>query len=442
MGKTKTHLTRDLLRAARRGEITYRELSELLRAHLEELCPACRGESTAERAEEIPRVDYGEPVRRVRRSSRLRQEAERAQVELEAAPALLDALKGHTFQQRLLRIRNTPERFANRFLCELLFEEARACLPSDPKGSLEWAETAEVVARLDPEPYAPHLVRALAFQGNASRASSDFDSALVLFYRARSLMEEHQVVDLELGAELHSFLGSLFTDLRRFDMAAEHLEGAAKLYEILEDDEGTARVLMKLSTLHRHRGDIDAALESDLAVLEFVSPDENPRLYLCARFNYACHLEMADQPKNARDVLAYEAELFEDAADAYTRVQVLWLKGRIAATLGESEEAEQSFLAARDHFVEQEHGFNCARVCLHLAGLYHREGRWEELQDTAGQAVQLFQAYAVHQDALAALLLLRDAVAARQASAEMIHHIATYLQKAQTDPAARFETSH
>lgn len=442
MSKTKGHLTRDLLRSARRGEITYRELAELQRAHLEELCPACRRESVAERAEEIPRAEYSAPVRRVRYSSRLRRETERAQVELEAAPALLEALQGHTLEQRLLRIRNTPERFANRFLCELLFEQARACLPEDPKGSQGWAETAEVIARLDAEPYVPHLVRALAFQGNARRAASDFDSALVLFYRARSLMEEHQVVDLELGAELHSFLGSLFTDLRRFDMAAEHLEGAASLYEILEDDEGTAKVLMQLSSLHRYRGDVDAALEADAAVLELVSPHENSRLYLCARFNHTSNLELAGQPQNAREVLVYDAELYEEAADAYMRVQVTWLEGRIAAALGEPEEAERAFLAARDHFVEQEHGYNCARVCLHLASLYHREGRWEALQDAAVQAVQLFQAHALHQDALAALTLLRDAAAARQATAEMIQRIADFLQKAERDPGARFETTN
>jgi tetratricopeptide (TPR) repeat protein len=197
---------------------------------------------------------------------------------------------------------------------------------------------------------------------------------------------------------------------------------------------------MKLSSLYLYRGDVDAALDVDANVLGLVSPDENPRLYLCARFNYASNLELAGRPQKARELLVYDAQLYEEEADEYTRVQVTWLEGRIAAALGESEEAERALLAARDHFVEREHGFNSARVCLHLASLYHREGRWEELQDAAAQAVQLFQAYALHQEALAALILLRDAASARQATAEMIQRIAGFLHKAERDPGARFET--
>jgi tetratricopeptide (TPR) repeat protein len=287
MAKPHAHVTRELFRAARRGEISYRHLAELLRGRLEELCPDCRRESQAERDEEVPAGSYREAIRRVGRAVRFEGELQAFQREAWQAPRLLETLRPLSPEQRLLRIRNSPERYANRVLCEELFDEARACLPDDPGGSRAWAEAAEAIAEGYAEPHPPHRVRALSFQANAVRAAGDFEGAQVLFRRARDLMDEHAVADLELGAELHSFLGSLDTDLRRFEQAAEHLDSAARLYRMLGYEEELARVLLQLGILHRHLGNLEAALEADHTASGLISPESNPSLYLGARFNYA-----------------------------------------------------------------------------------------------------------------------------------------------------------
>lgn len=443
MRKTSDHVTRDILRAARRGEIGDAELANLLRAHLEEICPECRRESEAERATEIPLHDYTAPVRRARYSRLLRSEAERVHQEMRAAPDLLRSLRDLSFEQRMLRIRNAPERFGpNRFLCELLFDIARSCLPDDPAASQEWAETVEAIARLRDEPYMPHVVRALAFQGNARRAAGDFDSAVVLLHRAQSLVLDHEISELDLSAELHSFLGSLFIDMRRFEKAEEHLESAADLYGILDDEDGTARVLMKLSNLYYFQSDLDRALEVDHTVVNLLSPASNPRLYVGARLNYATHLELAGRYVEAREVLLYDEGLYDECADEHARIRIRWLEGRLAGVLGEPDVAEAILCTVRDHFVAQEHGFNCALVCLDLATLYHREARWRELHEVSSQAVQLFQSYALHQEALAALILLRDAAAAERATTDTIEHVVAFLHIAQRDPKARFEPAN
>jgi len=439
MTKTPDHITRELLRAARRGDLSYRHLAEIQRAHLETVCPHCRRESEAERAEETLVEAYREPVRRVSRAARLEAELDAIREEAEIAPELLAALRELSLEQRLLRIRNAPDRFANRVLCEELFELARACLPADPMGSRGWAETARAVAESYSVPYPSHQIRAIAFQANAFRAAGDFDTALVLFRQARDLIDEHDVTDLELGAELHSFLGSLNTDLRRFEQAGEHLESAANLYRILGHEEQLARVLMKLANLHRCLGDLEAALEADHAALGLLTPEAHPRLYTAARFNFASNLAATGRHEAARETLAYDENLYEQHADNHTRLRVRWLEGRIAAAIGDSPAAERAFLAVLDKFASQGHGFNAAIACLDLAALYHQEGRLEDLEQAATQAVQLFQAHEIHRDALAALLLLQEAAVTRKLTADTIRRIAAFLQEAQRDPAVRFD---
>lgn len=428
------HVTRSLLLAARRGEISYRELAETLLERLGQVCSGCREEAEAARASEIPLAAYHGPVTRALHvGDRLR----RFQAERADAPELLELLQGLSPEQRLLRIQNSPRRFGNPALAEALVEEARSCLPHDPAGSLAWARALEAVAGACRPPYAAHRVLAVAYQGNAHRAAGDFRRGEELLRRARDLMTAHGVSDPEVDAELHSLFGSLCSDLGRFDESLEHLEGAARLYEALDEPKRLARVLMKLGMLHRLLDDLPAALRADKAALGLLSPVDDRRLYLAARVNYAYHLAEAGKPLTARDVLDWDADLFRQHADPHTRVRVDWLQARLAGELGDPAGAESGLLAVRDEVARQGQGFHAALVCLDLAALYHEEGRVRELQETAAQAVELFRAHAIHREALAALVLLRDAARSHTLSAETIARIARFVEQARRDPTAR-----
>ncbi len=369
------HISRRLLLAARRGKITYRHLAEVLLERLGSLCPGCREELEAVAAAEIPRDAYRGSVSR---AVHIEAELRRYDEDRKAAPALLAALRGLSGEQRLLRIKNSPERFANVALGEDLIDEARACLPDDLDGSLAWARAAEAVAESYPTPYYPHLILGIAYQGNAHRAMGDFEGARARLYQARNLMDAHRVTDLELGAEPNSLLGSFCTDLGRLDEAAEHLENAGALYKTLGDEERLARVLVKLSILQNHRGDIPAALDADRAALALLSLERNQRLYLAAQLNHAYNLVQAGKAVQARDLLDWDSDLYAERADAHTRLRVAWLQARIAGEVGDPVAAEAGYLAIREEFVRQRHGFNAALVCLDLAVLYHGQGRFRE----------------------------------------------------------------
>lgn len=437
--KPTDHLTRHLIAAWRRGEVADERFAEHLCEHLETACPACRRAIRAAREEEVPREEYGKVVRRLRHVARLRAARREHRQEAARVPELLAGLEGLSPGQRALRIHNAPERYANRALCEELLGRARACLPADPAGSRGWAETAEAVAGLDDNPQPDHAVRALAFRGNAERAAGDFAAARRLLHRARSRMLEQDLVDLDLDAELHSFLGSLFTDLRRFEEAEAHLEAAARLYGLLEDDEGAARGMMQIANLRREAGRPQEALEADQAGIGLLSPNGNPKLYIGARLTYALDLFEAGELHKACDTLVYDEDLYEDHADRHTWVRYRWLQGRVAGEVGDLELAEECLVEVREEFGRQEQGFDAALVCLDLAAFYHREGRHAEVREVAGRAVRLFEAHEIHREALAALLMVRDAAAAEHLTAETLRRVVDFLQTAAHRPDARFD---
>ncbi|MFW6012306.1 MAG: tetratricopeptide repeat protein [Gemmatimonadota bacterium] len=431
------HISKELILAARRGQISHEHLVERLLARLAELCPICREEALATAEEEIPETAYAEPVAH---ALDVEEELARFERDSETAPELLRILQGLSPQQRLLRIRNAPERFANLALGEFLLDEARACLPDDPHGSLAWARVAQAVADIYSIPHPPHQVLAVAYQGNAYRATGDFDRAQRFLYLARDLSVQTMTSDIDVGAQLHSFLGSLFSDLSRFDEAEEQLRSAAGLYELLADDLGRARVLIKLGAVLALRGDLPAALQADNTAVALLSPhdDEQRECYLGARLNYAIHALDAGDPVKARDLI--DLELFEfEQCGPYLRVRFDGLQARIAAAFGNLEEAEAGYRAVLKELDRQQKGFLAAHYCLELGALYLEQGRYHDLQTIAARAVQLFQAHETHREALAALVLFRKAAEARHLTAEALQRIRRFLETAQRDPGARFQ---
>lgn len=429
------HISRELLLAARRGALPGDDLAERLLARLAELCPVCRDEILAADAAGYPEESYREPVGR---ALRIRDDLARSERDAAAVPELLGILRGLSVEQRALRIRNAPDRFGNRALGEELLDQARACLPHDPEGSLAWARTVEAVAAAYATPHPPHEVLALAYQGNAHRAAGDFDRARRDLLRARELADRTAVADLDVAAELDSFFGSLYSDLSRFPEAVEKLESAAERFGLLGEDVRRARVLLKLGVLQALMDDLPAALETDRAAVSLLLPEESPSLYLAARLNFAVHLADAGEPRAAREVLDYEREQYLQA-DSHLRVRFDSLQARLAVELGNPEKAEAIYRNVLGEFERQRQGFDAAHVCLELGALYLEQRRYGDLEEIAAQAVTLFEAHETHREALAALALLHEATRARRVTSETIQRIGRFLERAQRDPGARFQ---
>jgi hypothetical protein len=78
-------------------------------------------------------------------------------------------------------------------------------------------------------------------------------------------------------------------------------------------------------------------------------------------------------------------------------------------------------------------------VSLELSRLYATQGRTEEVKSLARHMVPIFQSQEIHREALAALLIFREAAEKERVTAEFARDILLYLRKARHNPELRFE---
>jgi tetratricopeptide (TPR) repeat protein len=422
------HITRELLRAVARGELSERALAQIEAHHLESLCPVCRQEvqawqeeQTAEKGYEyvmkaLPAVLGRHAFDRLAQS----QQAERDLKELLAVPQ----------DKRLARIGRARGRFRGTVIAELLIEESRRRTPADPREGYELAEAARAVVQRSPDHPDTFSLLALASaqMANACRAGGDLRRAGEHFQHVRYLVRHEGVTDPLVLAQIDHLEGSLRKDQRRFEEAETLLTRAAMLFRISGITAETTRVLLKLGALFFQQGFFGRAVETTETALERLSPEEEPRLYLMARHNLALYLAEAGRFAQAAGLVAADEDLYRQHPEPWTQLRLSWLRGKIAAGLGETAEAERFFRETRKGFVEQRNGYDAAMASLDLALLYLKGGRTADVLPLAEEMVALFEAQDVHREALAAVFLFQEAAQRTEVTAAMVRELAGRLE--------------
>jgi hypothetical protein len=85
--------------------------------------------------------------------------------------------------------------------------------------------------------------------------------------------------------------------------------------------------------------------------------------------------------------------------------------------------------------------YDVALVSLEIATLYAGLGRTEQVKTLARHMTPIFQAHAIHREALAALALFRQAAEREGVTVEFARDVLSYLRKARYNPELRFEES-
>jgi tetratricopeptide (TPR) repeat protein len=422
------HITRELLRAVARGELSERALAQIEAHHLESLCPVCRREMEAWREERTSEAGYefvlqALPAALGRHASDLlkrSREAERDLKELLAIPP----------EERLARIARARSRFRGPVLAERLIEESRRLTPADPREGYDLAEIARAVVQRSPDHPDTFSLLALASSqmANACRAGGELRRAGEHFQYVRYLVGHEGVTDPLVLAQIDHLEGSLRKDQRRFDEAEALLTRAAMLFRISGASVDTARALCTLGALFFQQGRFGQAIETTEAALEGLSSEEEPRLYLMGRHNLALYLAEAERFAQAAGLVAADEDLYRRQPEPWTQLRLSWLRGKIAAGLGETAEAERFFRETRDGFMRQGNGYDAAMASLDLALLYLKEGRTADVLPLAEEMVKLFEAQDVHREALAAVLLFQEAARREEVTAGMVRELAGRLE--------------
>ncbi len=422
------HITRELLRAVARGELSERALAQIEAHHLESLCPVCRREVQAWREEQTGPTGYEYALQALpavlgRHASdllKLGRQAERDLKDLLAIPSA----------ERIARIGRARGRFRGTVLAERLIEESRRRTPADPREGYDLAELARTVVQRSPDHPDSFSLLALASarMANACRAGGDLRRAGEHFQYVRYVVSHEGVTDPLVLAQVDHLEGSLRKDQRRFEEAKALLTRAAMLFRISGAAVETARVLLKLGALFFQQDLFERAVDTTEAALERLPPEQEPRLYLSGRHNLALYLAEAGRFAQAAGLVAADEDLYRQIQEPWLQLRLSWLRGKIAAGLGETVEAERFFRETRDGFVRQENGYDAAMASLDLALLYLKEGRTAEVLPIAEEMVTLFEAQDVHREALAAVLLFQEAAQREEVTAGMVRELAGRLE--------------
>lgn len=366
--------------------------------------------------------------------------------EEEDARGLLEELLRESSSRRLDMVQ-AEERFHRLKLCELLDVRARELWSENPAGVMDLADLAvQISERLSPDHYGEKLVedtRALAWAhlGNAYRIASDLRRAEEAL---RIAMEHHwrAGADAFTEGEILSFLASLRNSQGRFEEAARLLERAIEIYRAGKDRHLEGRALIQRGMALGYGGLYRQAIRLIRTGLSRIDRCREPRLVLAAQHNLVLYLTESGHHQEALETLERHRRLYLDHGDRMHLVRLRWVEGKIARGLGRLTEAEAALRKAMDSFVDLDIGFDAALVSLDLAMVYALRGDHGQVKRLAAEMVPIFESRDVHQEAIAALLIFKQAAEAERVSLDLLSRIAAWLQRSRRDPDARFEVEN
>lgn len=443
------HLIFELYLLVLKGELPPTVLVKAAHEHLLELCPSCVDEwNTYRRAHssclpimKAPANSLRDPEGQVRHRSisgsavrstestlaKVRQEQRKARQDLSS----LLKLEPTEWADRVQRAQT---RFRSRAFAELLLAESRRRVRNEPDLGHRLATLVHVVLHWIPQAEdqdwaLPLKIRAQAQEANAHRVAGRISDAEACFSTIRQELSRNPLNDLVTHGEVCSVEASLRIDQRRFTDATRLLDLATVLYRFAGESTKVAGVLIQRANTERHLGDNSSSIATLQEAAALIDADAEPFLFLCtvtSRVLCLCDLDRADE---AWDLLHRHLDLYEASDDPWVRVSVQDLRGRVLLGLKCHEEAAEAFAACRDGALELGRDYDAALASLDLALVYLEQGRTAELRRLAGELVPTFQARGVDREALAALRLVQQAVAAEELTRSVLADVRERLRR-------------
>jgi hypothetical protein len=116
--------------------------------------------------------------------------------------------------------------------------------------------------------------------------------------------------------------------------------------------------------------------------------------------------------------LHFEARpLYEQESDPLIRIKALWLEGQIMSAERHLEPALKQLSEAREAFLALGNSYEAAIVSLDLAAVLAKLDRFAEMRALARETMREMEVRGVRREAIAALILLQQAVTSETALA-------------------------
>jgi tetratricopeptide (TPR) repeat protein/transcriptional regulator with XRE-family HTH domain len=323
-------------------------------------------------------------------------------------------------------------------LVELACEESEVEASRDLELAASRARVAVAIAEKvqGPKPWcsrvkgfaAAHLPNVERVAGRLEAADAGLDAARRLWEAGAdplNLLDPGRLLDLE---------ASLRRAQRRLTEALDRLGQAMAVGRCKE------RYLIKRGSILEAMGRYDEAVEALLQAKPLVEQKGDARLLYMQRFNLAVVYTHTGRFSEAAALAEQVRTAAGERGDVHEISRVVWLRGRIAAGLGETDLALSLLNQAREEFESRNMDFDVALALLEIAALLLRENRTAEVKLLAADLVKIFESKQIHREALAALQLFHEAVKQERATADLARGVLAYLFLARHNEELRFES--
>jgi tetratricopeptide (TPR) repeat protein len=323
--------------------------------------------------------------------------------------------------------------------CEALLAASRELRHQDPEGMVFLAALAVGVAeRLAPHASSPAAVadlksRAWAELGNARRVANDLVGAEAAIEHALACSEEGSGDPLLL-ARLLDLTASLYTDQRRFEQASALLDHVYQIYWSHDERHLAGRALISKGVSIGFGNRLEESLRLISAGLDLLDLRRDPALVLAAVHGLIDFTVKLERFEEGERLLRASRRLYYEYADDLNFLKLRWVEGKINSGLGNLSRAEAAFQEVRDGFRAHEMPYHLAVASLDLATVWLSQGRTAELRELIEETLRTFHAYGIHREAITALLMLQEAVAAEQTTVALLRTVAAQLQRLQHEP--------
>jgi tetratricopeptide (TPR) repeat protein len=315
---------------------------------------------------------------------------------------------------------------------ERLSHESKDAAADSPAEALELARLAVEIAR-GVKGTAGWRARveayALPYYGNAHRVCNDLDQARAAFVEARKLRQAFSASDPKLLDEsrLPDLEASLRREERRFPEALALLSEALAL----APPEATGRILLKRAFTLEQMGDYERALETLQEAEPHVLVIGPERDLWCLRFDTAVCLAHLEQAGKAEELLPEIQELADRLGKALDRLRTRWLTARVAAGLGQTEEAVAMLDRVCAEFLSSKPPlpYDAALAGLDLALYWLKQGDTAAVRKLAAPLERVFTAQGIRREALGALRLFCQAARRDAATLELAQKAKAELER-------------
>lgn len=323
-------------------------------------------------------------------------------------------------------------------LCENLIERTRN-LRHQPSDMLRFATLAQQAAdRVEavergPREIADLRADAWAELANAYRASDDLLQAETMMARALELQAAGTGSELLL-ARLADLSSSLLCDQRRFAEAFQMLDTAYELYLRYGADHDAGRILVMKGLYTGYTGHPEEGLQILSHGLGAIDRDRDPMLTFRTLHNILLFRVELGEFEQAKVQLQRMLPLYQRHGGSHERVKLRSIEGKIAAGLGDLRRAEVLFSEVRQGLDEAGLGYQAAIISLDLAAVCLKLGKQAEVRQLVAEMVATFRSLGVEREAMAALLMLNEAVEQDQATLELLALVSGVLQRLERGP--------